>query len=200
MFAPLRAGVRRDSAGAIAPKDAKCFAARHQGGPAGCELTLYPAKYFCNAACSDPMADKHHTRTYRALRGSKRSKTRCKGAARYRVARITDIGPGESRKFLMPIHGAEEECFVINFEGTFYAYVNRCRHIPMALDWVDNQFFAEEGRYLMCQTHNAYYEPVTGECIAGPPSACGKMLYRVELTIVDDAIYATPPEQQFDDD
>jgi len=38
----------------------------------------------------------------------------------------------------------------------------------------DNQFFAEDGRYLMCQTHNAYYEPASGECIAGPPTACGK--------------------------
>ena len=41
----------------------------------------------------------------------------------------------------------------------------------MAMDWIDNQFFAEQGRYLLCQTHNAYYEPVSGECIAGPASA-----------------------------
>ena len=71
-------------------------------------------------------------------------------------------------KFLLPIRGADEECFVINFDGEFHAYVNRCRHVPMPMDWVDNQFFAEEGRYLMCQTHNAYYEPGSGECIAGP--------------------------------
>ena len=55
----------------------------------------------------------------------------------------------------------------------------------MPMDWVDNQFFAEEGRYLMCQTHNAYYEPGSGECIAGPASACGKLLYRVPLEIKD---------------
>ncbi len=120
-------------------------------------------------------------------------------ASRYRVARTDDLAPGESFKFLLPIRGADEECFLINFAGKFHAYVNRCRHVPMAMDWVDNQFFAEEGRYLMCQTHNAYYEPATGECIAGPPSACGKFLYRVPLEVEDDVIYAHPPEQEFED-
>ncbi len=78
-------------------------------------------------------------------------------------------------KFMLPIRGTDEECFVINFGGAYHAYVNRCRHVPMAMDWVENQFFAEEGRYLMCQTHNAYYDPATGECVAGPPSALRKI-------------------------
>jgi nitrite reductase/ring-hydroxylating ferredoxin subunit len=124
---------------------------------------------------------------------------RKRGATRYVVAQTADLKPGESLKFLIPIRGADEECFLINFDGAFHAYVNRCRHVPMALDWVDNQFFAEEGRYVMCQTHNAYYEPATGECIAGPFETCGKLLYRVPLEIADGTIYATPPSTEFDD-
>jgi nitrite reductase/ring-hydroxylating ferredoxin subunit len=120
-------------------------------------------------------------------------------ASRYIVAKTADLKPGESLKFLMPVRGADEECFLINFGGTFHAYVNRCRHVPMALDWVDNQFFAEEGRYLMCQTHNAYYEPDTGECIAGPFETCGKLLYRVPLEVADGVIYATPPPEEFEE-
>lgn len=119
---------------------------------------------------------------------------------RYRVARSADLGPGESMKFMLPIRGTDEECFLVNFSGEFHAYVNRCRHVPMAMDWVDNQFFAEEGRYLMCQTHNAYYQPATGECIAGPPSACGKYLYRVPLQVEEGIIYARPPKREFEDD
>jgi nitrite reductase/ring-hydroxylating ferredoxin subunit len=103
-------------------------------------------------------------------------------------------------KFLMPIQGVDEECFVINYQGQFHAYVNRCRHVPMAMDWVDNQFFAEQGSYLMCQTHNAYYDPDSGECIAGPPGTCGKFLYRVPLEIVEGVIYAHPPERKFEED
>jgi nitrite reductase/ring-hydroxylating ferredoxin subunit len=119
--------------------------------------------------------------------------------ARYRVARVSELRPGHSLKFMLPIRGVDEECFLVNFGGKYYAYVNRCRHVPMAMDWVDNQFFAEQGRYLMCQTHNAYYEPDTGECIAGPPTACGKYLYAVPLVITDGVIYARAPEQEFDD-
>jgi nitrite reductase/ring-hydroxylating ferredoxin subunit len=122
-----------------------------------------------------------------------------RSSLRYIVCRTGDLKPGESRKFMLPIRGADEECFVINFGGEFHAYVNRCRHVPMAMDWVDNQFFAEEGRYLMCQTHNAYYDPASGECITGPPTACGKFLYRVPIAIAAGVIYATAPEQEFDD-
>jgi nitrite reductase/ring-hydroxylating ferredoxin subunit len=118
---------------------------------------------------------------------------------RYKVALIRDLQPGESKKFLLPIQGAEEECFLINYKGQFHAYVNRCRHVPMAMDWVDNEFFAEQGRYLVCQTHNAYYQPDSGECIAGPPGTCGKLLYRVPLEVVDGVIFATPPDDKFED-
>ena len=135
-----------------------------------------------------------------ALTGSRPRRIAAPSRSLYRVARTGDLKPGQSMKFLLPIRGADEECFMINFQGAFHAYVNRCRHIPMAMDWVDNHFFAEEGRYLMCQTHNAYYEPASGECIAGPGSACGKLLYRVPLEIKDGVVFARPPEQDFAND
>ena len=135
-----------------------------------------------------------------ALTGSRERHKGAPVASRYKVARVGDLIPGESMKFLLPIRGADEECFLINFGGELHAYVNRCRHVPMPMDWVDNQFFAEEGRYLMCQTHNAYYEPANGECIAGPTGACGKFLYRVALEVTDGIIYARPPEEEFADD
>jgi nitrite reductase/ring-hydroxylating ferredoxin subunit len=138
----------------------------------------------------------------RSLKGTGGVRTRRvkkRGAVRYRICQAAALAAGESMKFMLPVRGADEECFVINFHGDYHAFVNRCRHVPMAMDWVDNQFFAEQGRYLMCQTHNAYFEPASGECIAGPPSACGKFLYRVPLEIDRGFIYARPPEQEFDD-
>jgi nitrite reductase/ring-hydroxylating ferredoxin subunit len=146
---------------------------------------------------SDHRRNAHRDRAPLTRKFPRRARKRL--APRYIVGHVGDLKPGESAKFLMPIRGAEEECFLINFGGEHHAYVNRCRHVPMAMDWVDNQFFAEEGRYLMCQTHNAYYEPVSGECIAGPPSACGKFLYRVPLEIEDGTIFARPPAQEFED-
>ena len=148
--------------------------------------------------CQSRMSDDQHRRRAALTRSQPRRKS-IPTKARSKVARTDVLAPGESLKFLMPIRGADEECFLINFGGEFHAYVNRCRHVPMAMDWVDNQFFAEEGRYLMCQTHNAYYEPGSGECIAGPPTACGKYLYRVMTEVDDGVIYARPPHEEFED-
>ena len=140
-----------------------------------------------------------HNRRRIALTGSRPRSKSARAQTRYQIARVDSLATGESLKFMLPIRGADEECFLINFAGEFHAYVNRCRHVPMAMDWVDNQFFAEEGRYLMCQTHNAYYEPASGECIAGPQTACGKFLYRVPTEIEDGMIYARPPQEEFED-
>ena len=107
------------------------------------------------------------------------------------VARVGELRPGQTKKFLLR-RGAEEiEGFVLNYAGELHAYVNRCRHVPMSLDWVENQFFTEDGRFLQCATHGAYYRPETGECVAGPP--CGRSLFRVPLRVEGDAIVAEWP-------
>src|SRR5258708_15912963 len=137
------------------------------------------------------MSDQHRRRA--VLTGSRSRRKDARARARYKVARTDALAPGESLKFMMPIRGADEECFLINFGGEFHAYVNRCRHVPIAMDWVDNQFFAEEGRYLMCQTHNAYYQPDGGECIPGPPTACGKFLYPRPTAVQHALTYERPP-------
>jgi nitrite reductase/ring-hydroxylating ferredoxin subunit len=110
---------------------------------------------------------------------------------RLAIARVDELSPGRSKKFLLSVGGMEVEAFLLNVGGAFHAYVNRCRHVPMGLDWVENQFFTEDGLYVQCATHGAYYLPDTGECIAGPP--CGKSLTRVPLRIEDGTIFAEDP-------
>jgi len=113
------------------------------------------------------------------------------------IARTTELPPGRTKKFVLDCDGREIEGFVLNVAGAFHAYVNRCRHVPMGLDWAENQFFTEDGQFLQCATHGAYYLPDTGECIAGPP--CGKALVRVPLEIEGDTIRAGCPGPLPDD-
>jgi len=107
------------------------------------------------------------------------------------VARVGEVEPGQTKKFVLLIEGREVECFLMNHGGQIFAYVNRCRHVPMTMDWIDNQFLTEDGCYILCATHGAVYEPETGECIFGPP--CGKVLIRVPLTTDRDQIIAHRP-------
>lgn len=108
------------------------------------------------------------------------------------IARTDELRPGESKKFLLDYEGREVEAFLVNVGGAFHAYVNRCRHVPMGLDWVENQFFTEDRQFLQCATHGAYYVPETGECVAGPP--CGKALTRVPLRLADGMIFGSCPD------
>ena len=51
------------------------------------------------------------------------------------VAQASDIPQGTSRKFQLACGHKTLDGFVINFKGRFYAYINRCCHIPVPLDW-----------------------------------------------------------------
>jgi nitrite reductase/ring-hydroxylating ferredoxin subunit len=107
------------------------------------------------------------------------------------VARLGEVQPGETKKFLLRCHGREEECFVVNHGGSLYAYVDRCCHVPMSLDWIENQFMTEDRQFIQCATHGACYLPDTGECVSGPPF--GKFLTPLPLTIRGEDVVAGCP-------
>jgi len=113
------------------------------------------------------------------------------------VARVGDLTHGTTKKFSVPRGERDAEALLVNYEGKFYAYVNRCPHVGISLDWVDNQFFTVDRRYLMCANHGAVFEPRTGECIWGP--CVGAALQNLGLEIEGDKIFAQPPGEGVED-
>lgn len=113
------------------------------------------------------------------------------------VAQVGEIQPGTTKKFVVFVKGRETECFAVNHDGQLFAYVNSCRHVPMTMDWIENQFLTEDGSYILCATHGAAYELDTGECVFGPP--CGKFLTRVPLSTVGNRVIADQPIEEEDD-
>ncbi len=107
-----------------------------------------------------------------------RRETRLGGRA---IALVNEMEPGSVRKFWLICQKYRIDGFLVNYEGRFHAYVNRCRHMTTPLDFVRNQFFTEDGRHLECLTHGAVYEPESGLCIEGPCK--GLMLYRLPVMI-----------------
>jgi nitrite reductase/ring-hydroxylating ferredoxin subunit len=107
------------------------------------------------------------------------------------------VPPGASRRFALECDGRAIPGFVVNVDGRLHAYVNRCRHVPMELDWVENRFFTDDGRWIQCATHGAIYEPESGECVAGPP--CGKALVRIPITVEDGDVLGACPGPLPDD-
>ncbi len=64
--------------------------------------------------------------------------------------------------------GQSLPAFAIRYGGVVFAYVNRCAHISVELDWAEGDFFDTSGLYLVCATHGAAYFPDSGKCAAGP--------------------------------
>ncbi|MET0264038.1 MAG: Rieske 2Fe-2S domain-containing protein [Duganella sp.] len=75
---------------------------------------------------------------------------------------------GKGVRFPVTADGADATGFVVRYEGKVYAYLNRCAHVPIELDWAEGEFFESSGLYLMCATHGAIYAPDSGACAGGP--------------------------------
>jgi nitrite reductase/ring-hydroxylating ferredoxin subunit len=114
-----------------------------------------------------------------------------KQSARRLIGAVGEIEHGMSKKFTLRRGQRELEALLVNFEGQHFAYINRCPHTGITLDWVNNQFFSSDNRYIMCATHGAVFEPPTGECIWGP--CVGLSLQSVTVEIEEGRIYARLP-------
>jgi nitrite reductase/ring-hydroxylating ferredoxin subunit len=109
-------------------------------------------------------------------------------ARRKLIGRVGELAHGASKKFTIRRGEFEAEALLVNYQGRLFAYLNRCPHIGISLDWVENRFFTVDGRYLMCANHGAVFEPATGECVWGP--CVGAALQNLELVIEGEEIFA----------
>jgi len=78
---------------------------------------------------------------------------------------VVEAGPGV--RFTVEHRGETAPGFVIRFQGRARAYLNRCGHVPVELDWQPGEFFDLSRLYLICATHGALYDPRTGACVEG---------------------------------
>ncbi|MDM0123113.1 Rieske (2Fe-2S) protein [Variovorax arabinosiphilus] len=85
------------------------------------------------------------------------------------------------------VHGGETcRAFAVRFEGQPHAYLNRCSHIAMEMDYQPDRFFDDTGQWLLCATHGAAYRPDTGACEGGP---CRGGLVKIELSERDGVVH-----------
>ena len=102
------------------------------------------------------------------------------------------VPPGRTATFRLERDGRSVSGFVLNHEGAYRAYVNNCPHIGTPLDLWPNEFYTDDGRDLICSTHGALFDPVSGRCIAGP--CVGDRLTALPLTLDGDTLIVRLPE------
>jgi nitrite reductase/ring-hydroxylating ferredoxin subunit len=93
---------------------------------------------------------------------------------------------GSAVSFDVIFAGQPCRAFAIRYEGRVHAYLNRCAHVAMEMDWLPDRFFDDTGRWLLCSTHGAVYEPDSGACAGGP---CRGGLVKITLTEGDGMVH-----------
>ena len=96
------------------------------------------------------------------------------------------LNGGEAVPFDVTYYSQPARGFAIRYAGEVHAYLNRCAHVPMEMDYQSNRFFDSTGLYLMCATHGAIYRPQTGACAGGP---CRGGLIKIALTEKDGMVH-----------
>ena len=101
---------------------------------------------------------------------------------------------GRAHSFDVLQYREPARAFALRFEGQVVAYLNRCAHVAMEMDYQPNRFFDDSGQWIICATHGALYEPRTGRCMAGP---CRHALVKIDLTEHDGVVHwHTGPQLQ----
>jgi nitrite reductase/ring-hydroxylating ferredoxin subunit len=77
------------------------------------------------------------------------------------------VDGGDGVRFATEWQGAAEPAFAIRYGGRVHAYLNRCAHVPVEIDWQPGKFFDFTGLYLICSVHGALYDPASGACLGG---------------------------------
>lgn len=93
---------------------------------------------------------------------------------------------GDAMPFDVVYAGQTCRAFAIRFRGVAHAYLNRCTHVAMEMDYQPNRFFDDTGSWLLCATHGAAYQPATGACAGGP---CRGGLVKIALTESDGVVH-----------
>ncbi|MDP2834773.1 MAG: Rieske 2Fe-2S domain-containing protein [Pseudomonadota bacterium] len=87
---------------------------------------------------------------------------------------------GGGFRFAVDWHGTRAAAFVIRHLGRAHAYLNRCGHVPVELDWQPGEFFDSSRLYLVCATHGALYDPASGACLGGRCEGRGLVVLPIE--------------------
>src|SRR4029079_12569424 len=94
-------------------------------------------------------------------------------------------------KFTYRDEGISREAFLAWQQNQVLCYQNVCRHLPLALDHGGGPLFNAAWPHFVCQNHGAVYEPLTGQCIAGP--CVGASLKKLEVEMVGEEIWFQEP-------
>ena len=100
-----------------------------------------------------------------------------------RLCHVNDIDEGASKGFEIN----DKKLFAVKKDAVIYVYENRCPHLGIELEWLEDQFLDSEGALIQCSTHGALFLIEDGNCISGP--CAGQQLRPIDTVIQADEVF-----------
>lgn len=100
---------------------------------------------------------------------------------------LNDLNETGSKGMTVDFQGQPTAMFVVKKDDSVFAYINNCPHAGAPLEWKEDVFLNDEGKYIVCGMHGALFEIENGICIDGP--CFNQSLTPVAIDIVGEEIY-----------
>jgi len=105
----------------------------------------------------------------------------------WQVCTVKDVPDPGGLGFEISEHGKKRDVVVIHWRNSWYAYLNRCPHTGVNLNWLPDQFFDIENELIQCSMHGALFRPESGMCVHGP--CIGQSLKNLLCVVEDGQVY-----------
>lgn len=99
------------------------------------------------------------------------------------ICRFTDIADPGARGFTIGTGDWPLRGLVVRVGNEVRGYVNHCPHAGHPLNLRPHRFLTPDDALILCSSHGALFDKLTGYCLAGP--CAGRSLRTVPLTLAD---------------
>ena len=102
------------------------------------------------------------------------------------LCRVAELDATGCRQFTLGQGEWPLRCFAVRSAKGIRAYVNRCAHMRLTMNYMPDRFLNYDDSLIQCYVHGALFVKENGYCLAGP--CTGASLAEVPIRIVADAV------------
>ena len=113
------------------------------------------------------------------------------------LCRLEELPDSGSRAFSLgegawPLRG-----FLVRKGSNVFAYLNRCPHAGHPLNLRPHEFWDADRTHILCNSHGATFDALSGECVEGP--CVGQELIKLPVSVSDGCVWFDGDPQEYAD-
>jgi nitrite reductase/ring-hydroxylating ferredoxin subunit len=104
------------------------------------------------------------------------------------LARLEDLPSHGGKEIIFTEDRFRTSIFIQKINAEIRVFLNYCPHAGTPLNMFDDRFLDMQGTQILCRTHGALFDPISGKCTRGPCK--GDHLRQIAHEIKDGGVYS----------